>query len=196
MFHTIWVHLGQFCYCTKLGAERAELGQLMQKLVPWSHIGIFRNERSRSTKFDTKLMFWCISYRLGAFGIALLWKSTQCKMGWIGAINAKVCATKSLRNFSKPLHPIHPIGPLNSCFGAFHSARVHLGMFRYVSKLIAKRAEVVQLMQKFVPWSHIGIFRNKRTRSIPLDTKLMFWCVWDCVFTEVKSIQNGMNWCN
>ena len=54
---------------------------------------------------------------------------------------------------------------IHSCFGAFHSARVHLGMFHYGSKLGAKRAEVVQLMQKFVPRSHIRIFRNKRARS-------------------------------
>ena len=58
-----------------------------------------------------------------------------------------------------------PHRTINSCFGAFHSARVHLGMFHYGSKLGAKRAEVVQLMQKFVPRSHIGIFRNKRARS-------------------------------
>ena len=38
-------------------------------------------------------------------------------------------------------------------------------MFHYGSKLGAKRAEVVQLMQKFVPRSHIRIFRNKRARS-------------------------------
>jgi len=31
----------------KLGAKRGELVQLMQKLVPRSHIGIFRNERTQ-----------------------------------------------------------------------------------------------------------------------------------------------------
>ena len=49
---------------------------------------------------------------------------------------------------------------LNSYFGPFHSVRVHLGLFRYYSKLGAKQAELVQLMQKFVPRSHIGITRN------------------------------------
>ena len=38
----------------------------------------------------------------------------------------------------------------------------------------AKRAELVQ---KFVPRSRVRIFRNERTRSIPVDPKLMFWCV-------------------
>jgi hypothetical protein len=39
----------------------------------------------------------------------------------------------------------------NTCFRAFHSIRVHLGLFYYGSQLGAKRAEQVQLMQKFVP---------------------------------------------
>ena len=47
-------------------------------------------------------------------------------------------------------------------------------MFRYYMKLGAKRVELVQLMQKIVPWSRIGIFRNERTQSTPLDPKLMF----------------------
>ena len=46
----------------------------------------------------------------------------------------------------------------------------HIRMFRYDSKLGAKQAEVVQLMQKFVPWSHIGMFHNKRTRSTPIGS--------------------------
>ena len=37
-----------------------------------------------------------------------------------------------------------------------------------------KRAELVQ---KFVPRSHVRIFQYERTRSIPVDPKLMFWCV-------------------
>ena len=49
---------------------------------------------------------------------------------------------------------------------------MHLGPFGCVTKLIAKWAK---LMQKFVPRSRVGIFRNQRTRSTPLDSKLMFW---------------------
>ena len=45
-------------------------------------------------------------------------------------------------------------------------------------KLDAKRAELVQ---KFVPRSRFGIIRNERTRSTPLDSKLMFWCVSYCL---------------
>jgi len=49
-----------------------------------------------------------------------------------------------------------------------------LGPFGCLMKLGAKRAELVQ---NFVPRSRIGIFRNKSTRSTPLDPKLMFWRV-------------------
>ena len=50
----------------------------------------------------------------------------------------------------------------------------HTGLFVCLTKLDAKRAELVQ---KFVPQSHVGIFRNERTRSTPLDPKLTFWFV-------------------
>ena len=56
---------GEFGSLTKLGAKRAEL---VQKFVPRSGIGIFRNERTRSSPLDPKLMFWCVSYNLSAFG--------------------------------------------------------------------------------------------------------------------------------
>ena len=52
---------------------------------------------------------------------------------------------------------------------------VHLGQFGCLTELGAKRAELVQ---KFVPRSRVGIFRNERTRSIPVDPKLVYWCVF------------------
>ena len=96
----------------KLGAKRAEI---VQKFVPRSRVGIFHNERIRSTPLHRKLTFSCVSYYLGAFGT----------------------------------------------FGCH-------------TKLGTKRAELVQ---KFVPRSRVGIFRKERSRSNPLDPKLMFWCV-------------------
>ena len=109
MFQTVWVHLGPLGCLRKLGAKRAEL---MQKFVPRSRIGIFRN---------------------------------------------------------KAPDPLH--WTLNSCFGEFRTIWVHLGLFGCITKLGAKRAELVQ---KFVAQSCIGIFRNERARSTPLDPKLMF----------------------
>ena len=74
-----------------------------------------------------------------------------------------------------------PNWTLNSCFGASRSVWVHLAMFHYFTKLVAKQVELVQLMQKFLPRSRIGIFRNECTRSTPLGPKLMFWCVSYCL---------------
>ena len=91
-FGCIWDRLVAF---TKLGAKQAEL---VQSFVPRSRIGIFRNERTRSTPLDPKLMF-----------------------------------------------------------GASHSVWVQLAMYHYYSKLDAKQAELVQ---KFMPRSRVGIFRN------------------------------------
>ena len=51
---------------------------------------------------------------------------------------------------------------------------MHSGPFGCLSKLGAKRTELVQ---QFVPRSRVELFRNKRTRSTPLDPKRTFWCV-------------------
>ena len=122
MIRTVWVHSGLLGCLTKLGAKRVKL---VQKFVPQSRVGMFRNERTRSTSLAPKLMFWCVSYH------------------W-----------------------------------------VHSGPFGCLTKLGAKRAELVQ---KFMPQSSDGIFRNKRFRSTPLDPKPMFWCVsyYLCAFVTV-----------
>ena len=70
--------------------------------------------------------------------------------------------------------PDPPHWTLNYYFAEFHTIWVHLGLFGGLTKLGAKRAELVQ---KFVTRSRVGIFRNERTRSIPVDPKLMFYCV-------------------
>ena len=92
------MHLGPFGCLTKLGAKHAEL---VQKFVPRGRVGIFRNERTRSTPLDSKLK---IIIRF------ILW--------------------------------------------------VYLGPFGRLTKLSAKRAELVQ---KFGPRGRIGMFRNERT---------------------------------
>ena len=96
---------------------------------------------------------------------------TRCKTG---RTSAKVRATKSCRNFSQRTLRIHPIGPLTDVlvrFVLFGSIRKPFGC---LTKLSTKRDELVQ---KFVPRSCVGIPRNERTRSPPLDPKLPFWCV-------------------
>ena len=170
------MHLELFRNCTKLASKRAKLVQLMQKLMPRCLVRIFVNEHSRSTPLDPKLMFWCDSFRLGAFWTILLLHETWCKTHQTGAINAKVRATMSCRIFFAKNAPNPQHWTMNSFFGAFLSGWVHLGPFCYCTKLAAKRAKLV-LMQKFVPRCLVRFFHNICPRSTPLDPKLMFWCV-------------------
>ena len=168
------MHLGPFSCLTKLGAKRAEL---VQKFVPQSRIGIFRNESTRSTPLDPKLMFWCVSYHLGAFGTVRMPYETQGKTGRTCKSSCHEVASEFFA--TNPLDPLHC--SLNSCFGVFRTVWCYLGPFRCHKKLGAKRAEMEQLMQKFVPRSRVGIFRNKRSISTPLDAKLMICYVSYCL---------------
>ena len=86
---------------------RCKMVVMVQKFVPRSRVGIFRNERTRSTPLDPKQTFWCISYYLGAFDTVWLPYETRCTTG---RTSAKVRATKSRRNFSQRTHRKHPIG--------------------------------------------------------------------------------------
>ena len=90
---------------TKLGAKRAEV---VQKFVPRSRVGIFCNEHTRSTPLDPKLMFWWISYYLGAFMAAWLPYETRCETG---RTSANVRARKSRRNFSQQRTRSTPLDP-------------------------------------------------------------------------------------
>ena len=76
IFWYISYNLGPIGSIMKLGAKWADL---VQKFVPRSRVGIFRNEGTRSTPLDPKLMFWCISYYLGAFGTVWPHYKTRCK---------------------------------------------------------------------------------------------------------------------
>ena len=57
----------------KLGAKRAEL---LQKFVPLSRVGIFLNERTRSTPLDPKHIFLFVSYNFSAVGTIWLARKT------------------------------------------------------------------------------------------------------------------------
>ena len=103
VFCTIWVHLVPFGYLTKLGAKRAGVVQNFV-LRAMKSCRNFSQQTTRSTPLDPNLMFHCISYYLGAFGIVWLRYNTQCKTGQTGAKFmpnwCKVHATKSRQNFS------------------------------------------------------------------------------------------------
>jgi hypothetical protein len=81
------------------------------------------------------------------------------------------------RTQSTPLDPKLTFWCVLNYLGAF-------GMFACLAKPDAKR---VVLVQKFVPQSRVRIFHDERTRSTPLDPKLMFWGVsyYSCAFGAV-----------
>ena len=155
------MHLGPFGCLSKLGAKRAEL---VQKFVPRSRVGIFRIERTRSTPWDCKLMFWCVLYNLDAFGTIWLSYKTRCKTCRTGA---KVLARKSLRNFRNERTRSTPLDPKLT----FLCVCYYLGAFGNVGCLMKLGAKRAELVQKFVPRSRVGIFRNERTpkgnRTVP-----------------------------
>ena len=79
----------------------------------------------------------------------------------------------------------------------FRDIWVYLGPFGCLTKLRAKRAELVQ---EFVPRSRVGIFRNERTQSSPLDPQtndlvrfILFGCIQNRLFALGNSVQNGPN---
>ena len=116
------MHSGPFGSLTKLGAIRAEL---VQKFVPRSRIGMFRNKRTRSTPLDHKLIFWFILYYLGAFGTVWLPYETRCKTG---RTSAKVRATKSRSIFRNECTRSTPFDPKLT----FWFVSYHLGAFRTI----------------------------------------------------------------
>ena len=132
----------------------------------------FGNERTRSTPLDPKLMVWRILYCLIAFGTVLLRYETRFKTGRTGAINPSSCR-EVVSEFSATNAPDPPHWTLNSWFGAFPTVCVHLGPFRRLMKLGLKRSKLVQLIQKFMPRSRIGIFGTNAPD--PLHWTLNSW---------------------
>ena len=131
----------------------------MQKFVQRCLVRIFQNERSRSTPLDPKLMFWCVSFCLGAFGTVSLLHKTCCKTRQTGQLMQKFVPWCLVRIYATNAPDPHH-SSLRSSFGVFLSVRVHFGPFRYCTKHGAKRAKLVQLMQKFVQRCLVRIFRT------------------------------------
>ena len=147
------MHSEPFGCLTKFGAKRAEL---VQKFVPRSHVGIFHNKHTRSTPCEPKLTFWCIRTIWGhsrLFGCLMKLGAKRPELVQKFVPRSRVEIFHNERTRSTPLDP-------KLMFGAFRTIWVHSGPFGCLTKLGAKRPELVQ---KFAPRSHVGIFRNKCT---------------------------------
>ena len=161
------MHSGPLGCLTKLGAKRAEL---VQKFVPQSRVGIFRNEGTRSAPLDPKLMFFCISsicVHLGPFGC----------LTKLGAKRAKLvqkfvprCGVGIFRNECTRSTPLDPKL-------TFLCVLYYLGAFGAIWLPYETRCKTGRTSAKVRETKSCRTFRNERTRSTPLDNILTFWCV-------------------
>jgi hypothetical protein len=165
----------------KVDAKLAELAPITHKFAKHSRVGIFRNERTRSTLWDAKLMFWCVSDRF------YYCTKVDAKLAELVPLTYKFAKEGSHQNFTQRTHPIHSIGRKTHVLGCF-------GPFRCCTKVAAKLAELAPLTHKFTKQRHVEMLRNERTRSTLMDTKLMFRGVSDRFVTAQKSMQNRANW--
>ena len=110
-----------------------------------------------------KLMFCCVSFRLGAFGTVSLLHETCCKICQTGAINAKVHATKSSQNFSQWTLPIHTIGPKTHVLVRFFPFWVHLGPVRNFRETWCKTGQPGAIDAKVRATKLRQIFWNERS---------------------------------
>ena len=147
------MHSGPFGCLTKLGAKRAEQ---VQKFVPRSRVGIFRNECTRSTPLGPKLMFWCVSYCLDAFWIICYCTMFDTKRD---ELVQKFVPRSRVRFFRNERTRSIPLDPKLTSWCILYYL-VLSRSFGCLTKLGAQRAKLVQ---KFVPRSRFGIFRNERT---------------------------------
>jgi hypothetical protein len=105
---------GPFRYSTKIDAKLAELVPLSHKFAKKSRVGILRNECTRSTPFDPKLMFWGVSNHFVSAR-----KSMQIWPSWCHYRTSslkKVASRFFATNTPDPLHWTQYL-----CFGAFRT---------------------------------------------------------------------------
>ena len=160
----------------KLDAKQGELVQLMRKFLPRSHVGIFSTNAPNPPHWILNSCFGALHSVRVHLGSFCNYMKLDAKQGELVQLMRKFMPRCHIGIFSTNA-PNPPPWTLNSCFSALYSVWMHLGSFHHCMKLDGKRGELVQLMQKFVPRSHVEIFRNERTQSTPFDPKLMFWCV-------------------
>jgi hypothetical protein len=101
-----------FRYCTRVDAKLVEPVPLSHKFAKQSRVGIFRNERTRSTPFDPKLIFLGVSEHF-----VTARKSMQNLPNWCHQ------RTSSLNKLASQFFAMNAADPLywtqNTCFGAF-----------------------------------------------------------------------------
>ena len=143
MFWRISYHLGEFGTVWLPYETRCKSGRTSAKVCATKSNWNFSRKRTRSTPYDLKLMFWCDSNHLGAFGTVRLPYKTRGKTDRMCKSSCHEVASEFFAmNATDPPH-----WTLNSCFCGYCTSCMHSGLFGCLTKLGAKLAEVVQ---KFV----------------------------------------------
>ena len=161
------MQLALFGCVTKLSAKRANL---MKKFVPRSRVGIFRNERTRSTSLDSKLMFWCVLYYLDAFG----------PFGCLTKLNAKraelvqkFVPRSRVLSFRIKHTRLSPLGPKL----IFWCVSYYLGTFGTVWLPYKTRCKTGRSGAKVCAMKSCQNFSQRTYPSTLLNPKLMFHSV-------------------
>ena len=97
------MQLGQFGCLTNVGGKRAEL---VQKFMPRNRIGIFRNERTRSTPLHRNLMFWCVYSVLVHLG--MFYYDSKLGAKWAELVQKFVPRSRVVILRTHPIHAIRP----------------------------------------------------------------------------------------
>ena len=145
----------------------------MQKFVPRSRVGIFRNERTRSTPLDPKMMFWCVLYHLGAFGAV-------CRVG--------IFCNEGTR--STPFDPKLIFWCISYHLGAFgavwlpYETRCKTGRTSANVRAMKLRRNFLQRTHPILP---IRPLTDVLVRFVP------FGCIRDLLVALQNSVQNGPN---
>ena len=157
VFRTMWVHLGQFV-------------ALLQKFVPRSRVGFFRNEHTWSTPLDSKLMFWCVSYYLDAFGT--VWFLTK-----LSAKRAEVVQKFVPRSRVLIFHNKHTRLAALGTKLMFWCILYYLGVFGTIWLPYKTRCKMGRSGAKVRATKSRHNFSQQTHRIDRLGPKLMFWYV-------------------
>ena len=113
------MHSRPFGCLTKLGAKWDEL---VQKFMPRSRVGIFLNERTRSTPLDPKLTFWRVStiwVHSEPFGCLTKLSTKQDELVQKFVPRSCIRILRNERTRSTPLDPKQPFWCVSYYLGAF-----------------------------------------------------------------------------
>src|SRR6185312_6849311 len=135
VFRNVWVQLGQFRYCTKLGAKWAGTGAINAKVHATKSCRNFslRTRPIHTIGLQTHVLLHFVKFGCIWDRFATTLNSVQNGPNWCNKCKSS-CHEVVSELFAKNSPDTHH-GTLNSCFVAFRNVWVHLGPFCYCTKL-------------------------------------------------------------